>query len=46
MATHFLLQAKARSLSIRDVFAMSEDDAFDKFCELLTSPHRVVRVEC
>jgi transposase-like protein len=34
MSTHFLLQAKARTLSIRDIYAGGEDKAFDLFCQL------------
>jgi len=31
MATHFLLQARARTLSLKDVYAMGEDGAYDLF---------------
>ncbi|MEZ5707908.1 MAG: IS1595 family transposase [Blastomonas sp.] len=34
MAQHFLLSTKARSLSLRQVFRMSEDEAYGVFCEL------------
>ncbi|MBL8567166.1 MAG: IS1595 family transposase [Hyphomicrobiaceae bacterium] len=34
MATHFLLQAKARTIRLRDVFAMGEDKAWDLFKQL------------
>lgn len=34
MRTHFLLQAKARTLSIRDIYAGGENKAFDLFCQL------------
>lgn len=34
MSTNFLLQAKARTLSIRDIYAGGEDKAFDLFCQL------------
>jgi len=32
--THFLLSAKARTLSMREVFAMSDDQAFEAFREV------------
>jgi transposase-like protein len=31
---HFLLSAKARSLSLKSVFRMSEDQAYETFCQL------------
>jgi transposase-like protein len=31
---HFLLSAKARTLSLRQVFRMSDDEAYDTFCQL------------
>ena len=34
MAQHFLLSAKARSLSLRSIFAAGEEGAFKTFCEL------------
>lgn len=34
MATHFLLSARARTLSLRDVFTMGEDKAYTLFCQL------------
>jgi transposase-like protein len=34
MATHFLLTAKARSLSLRSIFADGEEAAFGTFCKL------------
>jgi transposase-like protein len=34
MAQHFLLSAQARSLSLKSVFRMSEDDAYAMFCSL------------
>jgi transposase-like protein len=34
MAQHFLLSAKARTLSLRTVFRMSEDEAYSLFCEM------------
>ncbi|TMM47209.1 IS1595 family transposase [Qipengyuania marisflavi] len=34
MAQHFLLSTKARSLSLRQVFRMGEDEAYGVFCEL------------
>lgn len=34
MAQHFLLSAKARTLSLAKVFRMSEDEAYGVFCEL------------
>lgn len=34
MATHFLLSAAARTLSLRDVFTMGEDKAYALFCQL------------
>ncbi len=33
--SHFLLSAKARTLSLREVFAMSDDQAFEAFREAL-----------
>lgn len=32
--SHFLLSAKARTLSLREVFAMSDDQAFEAFREV------------
>ena len=34
MSQHFLLSAKARTLSVRKVFGMSDEEAFDLFREL------------
>lgn len=34
MAQHFLLSSKARSLSLKQVFRMTEDEAYGVFCEL------------
>jgi hypothetical protein len=34
MRTHFLLQARARTISIRDIYAGGEDKAFDLFKQL------------
>ena len=34
MAQHFLLSAKARSLSLKTVFRMGEDAAYGLFCEM------------
>src|SRR3990167_11460997 len=34
MAQHFLLSAKARTLSLRSIFADGEDRAYRTFCEL------------
>lgn len=34
MAQHFLLSAKARSLSLKAVFSMGEDKAYETFCQL------------
>jgi transposase-like protein len=34
MAQHFLLSAKARTLSLKTVFRMGEDKAYQTFCEL------------
>jgi len=34
MAQHFLLSAKARTLSLRQVFRMGEDEAYGLFCEM------------
>lgn len=34
MAQHFLLSAKARTLSLRSIFAAGEDRAYETFCEL------------
>jgi len=34
MPQHFLLSAKARTLSVREVFAMTDEDAFSLFKEL------------
>ncbi len=34
MAQHFLLSAKARSLSLRSIFAAGEEGAFGTFCKL------------
>lgn len=34
MAQHFLLSAKARTLSMRSIFSMSEERAYAKFCRL------------
>ena len=34
MSQHFLLTAEARSLSVREVFALSDEEAFDLFREL------------
>lgn len=34
MSTHFLLTAKARSLSLREVYAGGEEKAFETFCKL------------
>lgn len=34
MSQHFLLSAKARTLSVRKVFAMTDDQAFSLFREL------------
>lgn len=32
--THFLLQAKARTLSLRDIYTAGEDAAFETFCTM------------
>lgn len=32
--THFLLQARARTLSLRDIYKAGEDAAFETFCKL------------
>ena len=34
MPQHFLLSAEARSLSVREIFTLSDDQAFDLFREL------------
>jgi hypothetical protein len=34
MATPFLLQAKARTLNVRDIYVAGEDRAFDLFKQL------------
>jgi len=34
MATHFLLTAKARTLSLKDIYQGGEDKAFALFCQL------------
>ena len=34
MAEHFLLSSKARTLSLKTVFRMSEDEAYGLFCEM------------
>src|SRR5690606_886005 len=34
MAQHFLLSAQARTLSLRSIFAMGEDRAYETFCKL------------
>lgn len=34
MAQHFLLSAKARTLSLKQVFRMGEDEAYGLFCEM------------
>ena len=34
MSQHFLLTAEARSLSVREVFALGDEAAFDLFREL------------
>ncbi len=34
MAQHFLLSAKARTLSLRSIFAAGEDRAYETFCKL------------
>ncbi|QXQ08598.1 IS1595 family transposase [Sphingosinicellaceae bacterium] len=34
MAQHFLLSAKARTLSLKAVFRMGEDNAYQTFCEM------------
>lgn len=34
MTQHFLLSAKARTLSLRSVFAMGEEAAYETFCKL------------
>lgn len=34
MAQHFLLSAKARTLSLKAVFRMGEEAAYDAFCEM------------
>ena len=34
MAQHFLLSAKARTLSLKTVFRMGEDAAYGLFCEM------------
>ena len=36
---HFLLSAAARTLSLRDVFAMTEDQAFELFREVRWGAH-------
>ena len=34
MSTHFLLNAKARTLSLREIFADGEEGAYATFCKL------------
>ena len=34
MAQHFLLSAKARTLSLREIYAAGEDKAYETFCKL------------
>ena len=34
MSQHFLLSAEARSLSVREIFTLSDDNAFELFREL------------
>ena len=34
MRQHFLLSAEARTLSVREVFELSDEEAFDRFREL------------
>jgi len=34
MAQHFLLSAKARTLKLKDIYRMSDDQAFDTFTEI------------
>lgn len=34
MAQHFLLSAKARTLSLKEIYKMGEDNAYKMFCEL------------
>lgn len=47
MPQHFLLTAEARSLSVRDVFALSDEAAFDLFRELRSGKgEEVVCPEC
>jgi hypothetical protein len=47
MSQHFLLTAEARSLSVRDLFALSDEEAFDLFRELRWGKgEEVVSPEC
>jgi hypothetical protein len=34
MSQHFLLTARARTMSVREVFALSDEEAFDLFRKL------------
>lgn len=46
MSQHFLLSAKARTLSIKRLFDMSDDDAFDLFRELRWGEGEEVACPC
>jgi hypothetical protein len=47
MPQHFLLTAEARSLSVREVFALSDEQAFDLFRELRWGKgEKVICPEC
>ncbi len=47
MPQHFLLTAEARSLSVREAFALSDEAAFNLFRELRWGKgEEVVRREC
>ncbi len=46
MSQHFLLSAKARTLSVRKVFEMSNDEAFTVFRELRWSKSEEVVSPC
>lgn len=46
MTQHFLLSAKARTLSIKRLFDMSEDQAFDLFRELRWGKGEEVTCPC
>lgn len=46
MAQHFLLSAKARTLSLRQIFLLSDEQAFDLFRECRWGSHESVCPSC